>query len=161
MSLQVSNFESLVGAIAEVHQRLQSEAVKAVNTALTLRNWLIGLYIHEYELAGQDRAAYGERLIERLSDHLRARGVSRTDGRELRRYRLFYLTYPQIRESLPPEFAQALPDIQANVDMREAPTPQSFLTGADIRGVGTTQQVIPAQAGIQLKWALLYSGELA
>ena len=45
MSLQVSNFESLVGAIADVHQRLQSEAVKAVNTALTLRNWLIGCYI--------------------------------------------------------------------------------------------------------------------
>jgi predicted nuclease of restriction endonuclease-like (RecB) superfamily len=132
MSLQVTSFESLVSAIADVHQRLQSEAVKAVNTALTLRNWLIGFYIHEYELAGQDRAAYGERLIERLSDRLRACGVPRTDGRELRRYRLFYLTYPQIRESLPPEFAQALPDTQANVDIREALTPKSLITGADI-----------------------------
>ena len=72
MSLQVSSFESLVGAIADVHQCLQSEAIKAVNTALTLRNWLIGHYIHEYELAGQDRAAYGARLIERLSDRLPA-----------------------------------------------------------------------------------------
>ena len=132
MSLQVASFESLVSAIADVHQRLQSEAVKAVNTALTLRNWLIGFYIHEYELAGQDRAAYGERLIERLSDRLRECGVPRTDGRELRRYRLFYLTYPQIRESLPPEFAQVLPNTQANVDIREALTPKSLITGADI-----------------------------
>ena len=132
MSLQVSNFESLVGAIADVHQRLQSEAVKAVNTALTLRNWLIGLYIHEYELAGQDRATYGERLIERLSDRLKARGVPRTDGRELRRYRLFYLTYPQIRESLPPEFVQALPDTQVDINIQDVLTPKSPITGTDI-----------------------------
>jgi hypothetical protein len=127
MSLQVSNCESLVGAIADVHQRLQSEAAKAVNTALTLRNWLIGLYIHEYELAGQDRATYGERLIERLSDRLKARGVPRTDGRELRRYRLFYLTYPQIRESLPPEFVQTFPDTQMDIDIRDVLTPKSLI----------------------------------
>jgi predicted nuclease of restriction endonuclease-like (RecB) superfamily len=132
MSLQVSSFESLVGAIADVHQRLQSEAIKAVNTALTLRNWLIGLYIHEYELGGQDRAAYGEMLIERLSNRLRERGVPRIDGRELRRYRLFYRTYPQIRESLPPEFAHALPDPQANVDLQEALTPMSLMSGMNI-----------------------------
>lgn len=43
------DFESLVGAIADIHQRLQHQAVKAINTALTLRNWLIGGYIHEFE----------------------------------------------------------------------------------------------------------------
>jgi predicted nuclease of restriction endonuclease-like (RecB) superfamily len=132
MNLQVSNFESLVGAIADVHQRLRSEAVKAVNTALTLRNWLIGLYIHEYELGGQDRAAYGERLLEQLSRRLWEHRVSRTDIRELRRYRLFYLTYPQIREAVPPEFAGPLLGAQTNIDVREALTPTSSMPGVDI-----------------------------
>ena len=45
MSLQVSNFEVLVGAIADAHAQLWTQATKAVNMALTLRNWLIGGYI--------------------------------------------------------------------------------------------------------------------
>ena len=35
---------------------------RAVNISLTLRNWLIGCYIAEYELNGEDRAAYGEKV---------------------------------------------------------------------------------------------------
>jgi hypothetical protein len=50
------NFAALVQAVAEIHRRCQSSAAQAVNAALTLRNWLIGAYIHEYELQGQDRA---------------------------------------------------------------------------------------------------------
>jgi len=68
------NFASLVHAIADVHERLMAEATKAVNVGLTLRNWLIGCYIREYELGGSDRAAYGERLLESLSIRLQIRG---------------------------------------------------------------------------------------
>lgn len=132
MSSLVLNFESLVAAIAGVHERLHRQAINAVNTALTLRNWLIGAYIHEYELGGQDRAAYGERLMERLSERLQECGVPRTDGRELRRYRLFYLTYPQIRESLTPELVQTLPLPQAIPDIRESPAPETRLSGSNI-----------------------------
>jgi len=56
-----------------------------------------------FEQHGSDRAQYGDKLIERLSYRLKQAGVSRTEARELRRYRQFYLTYPQIRESLTPE----------------------------------------------------------
>ena len=56
------NFTTLVDGIAQVNQHFQTQAVKAVNVSLTLRNWLIGCYIREYELKGSDRAAYGERL---------------------------------------------------------------------------------------------------
>lgn len=118
MSLQLSDFESLVGAIADVHQRLHQHAVKAVNTVLTLRNWLIGCYVQEYELGGSDRAAYGERLIERLAERLKEREVPRTDVRELRRYRQFFLTYPLIRESLSPELTGSLPRLSSAEDSR-------------------------------------------
>jgi len=56
------DFEFLVQAITQVHERMLVQAAKAVNVSLTLRNWLIGCYIREYELGGTDRAAYGERL---------------------------------------------------------------------------------------------------
>jgi hypothetical protein len=53
-----------------------------VNTALTLRNWVIGYYIVEYEQKGADRAEYGERLIRNLSERLgkaNIKGISRTN----------------------------------------------------------------------------------
>src|SRR5664279_2712628 len=103
------NFKTLVDEIARIHRHFQTRAAKAVNISLTLRNWLIGGYIREYELKGSDRAAYGERLLEKLADRLARNGVARSDERELRRYRHFYLAYPQIREALSPEFAARTP----------------------------------------------------
>jgi hypothetical protein len=88
------SFEGLVTAIGQTHADLLARASRAVNASLTQRNWLIGRYIAEYEQKGTDRAQYGDMLIERLADRLIRRGVSRVGPRELRRYRLFYVTYP-------------------------------------------------------------------
>ena len=87
---------------------LDLTASKAVDVHLALRNRLIGAPIFDYEQKGSDYAAYGARLPAKLSEGLRSRGLSGMDERELRRYRHFYLPYPQIREALPPEFADAL-----------------------------------------------------
>ena len=43
-------FENLVLSIRGVDQKLAAQASRAVNVSLTLRNWLIGCYIAEYEL---------------------------------------------------------------------------------------------------------------
>ena len=86
MSMQVSNFESLVGAIADAHAHLQTQATKAVNMALTLRNWLIGGYIAVFELQGADRAAYGEKLLTELVRELTRHQVSSTGRRQLYNY---------------------------------------------------------------------------
>jgi hypothetical protein len=69
------DFDSLVRAIAQVHDRMAAQAAKAVNVTLTLRNWLIGGYIREYELKGSDRARYGEGLFGALAEKLTALGV--------------------------------------------------------------------------------------
>jgi len=98
---QIFNFDGLVGSIRHFHDELVSQASRAVNISLTLRNWLIGCYIEEYERSGIDRADYGDRLMDRLAEILTAQGVSRCDRRELYRYRQFYLTYPQIVGTLP------------------------------------------------------------
>jgi hypothetical protein len=45
-------------------------------------------------------------LVDILS--LSSKKVTRTEKRELRRYRQFYQTYPQIRETVSPELQQQL-----------------------------------------------------
>jgi len=97
------NFEALVVSIVHIHQQAQEFATKAVNIGLTLRNWFIGHRIVEFEQQGRDRAAYGERLLPALAERLAAAGLKRVDARELRRFRLLYTLYPQIRETVTPE----------------------------------------------------------
>lgn len=102
------DFDSLVTSIVHLHQQTQDYATKAVNAALTLRNWLIGYRIVEFEQRGNDRAAYGQRLLPALAERLSAAGLKRVDVRELRRFRLLYEVYPQIRESVTPELLASL-----------------------------------------------------
>jgi type I restriction enzyme M protein len=87
---------------------------------------------YEYEQNGSDRARYGEYLIDKLADRLRQSGLKRVDARELRRYRQFYLTYPQIREALTPESRAMLPAIEKPVPIRELATPELVINGETI-----------------------------
>jgi hypothetical protein len=103
------NFINLIQNLQVTHNTLYSSAAKAVNTAMTLRNWLYGYYIVEYEQNGEDRAKYGARLLKELSDNIHIKGISETN---LRIFRQFYITYPAIRQALPDIFKQ-IPIIQA------------------------------------------------
>ena len=87
------NFESLVGRINLIHDALQAQAAHAVNLSLTARNWLVGYYIVEFEQHGEDRAKYGEKLINRLSERINRKGF---EPRRLREYRQLYIIYPII-----------------------------------------------------------------
>ena len=126
------SFEQLVAAIGQIHAELAAQASRAVNTSLTLRNWLIGCYISEYELRGADRARYGDKIIELLSERLMEAGVSRSEARELRRYRKFYLTYPSIRESLSPELKNKLLPFATAVNFRESLYPESGVAPGEL-----------------------------
>lgn len=86
------NFNSLISQISETHQTLQQSAVKAVNIHLTLRNWLIGFYIVEFEQKGEDRAKYGTKLLKVLTNELKLKNL-KINERELRNFRTFYFTY--------------------------------------------------------------------
>ena len=87
------NFESLVGHINQVQDVLQAQAAHAVNLSLTARNWLVGYYIVEYEQHGEDRAKYGDYLLNRLAKDINRKGF---EPRSLRLYRRIYLVYPQL-----------------------------------------------------------------
>ncbi len=90
-------FTSLIQSIQQTHNALQQQAVKAINRSLTIRNWLIGFYIVEFEQKGEDRAEYGKRLMELLAKRLNNKSLSNGN---LKVFRQFYLTYPQIRQSV-------------------------------------------------------------
>lgn len=91
------NFESLVGHINHVQDALQAQAAHAVNLSLTARNWLVGYYIVEYEQHGEDRAKYGEKLINRLAKEIDRKGF---EPRRLREFRQIYIVYPQLGSSI-------------------------------------------------------------
>jgi len=97
------SFGSVVDSVSRLHTEFLRQATHAVNVSLTLRNWLIGAYIHEYELRGADRAKYGENPVPELADALTKRGIPGCDQRELYRHRQFFRLYPQILGALTPK----------------------------------------------------------
>ena len=114
------DFDALVTSIVHIHQQTQAFSAKAVNVALTLRNWLIGYRIEVYERQGVDRAAYGDKLMDTLAKRLVEQGWARCDRRELYRFRQLYLAYPQIVESLTPQ-SLLLPDLGPLLALVSAP----------------------------------------
>ncbi len=103
------SFKKLVGFIRQVHDELAAQAGRAVNLSLTLRNWLIGCYIAEYELCGSDRASYGDSLLTELANRLTDLKVSNCNRRQLYRYLRFYRLYPEIVGTMSPQLKKLLP----------------------------------------------------
>ena len=99
------DLRALIQQIQTAHTALQRKTVSVASVALTLRNWIIGAYIVEYEQGGSDRAAYGENLLPELAERVAIRGLSET---ALKLCRQFFLTYPQIRQSLTDELHKML-----------------------------------------------------
>jgi len=89
-------FDKLVISIQNTHEELQRSAIKPVNQSLTV-NWLIGIYIVEFEQKGEDRAKYGERLLAELASSVKIRGLSVTN---LRLCRQFYFAYPHLQSGI-------------------------------------------------------------
>ena len=104
------NFENLVGTIRHAHEELAAQAGRAVNVSLTVRNWLFGCYIAEYELNGLDRANYGDRLLTELANRLTELNVSNCNRRQLYRYLRFYRVYPEIVGTMSTQLKKLLPD---------------------------------------------------
>lgn len=93
-----ATFELLAQNILNLDTSMQGLAVKAVNKVVTLRNWIIGGYIVEYEQHGSDRALYGDGLLKSLESRISQKGLNVT---LFQASRLFYRTYPQIHTLIP------------------------------------------------------------
>ena len=88
------SFDHLSDVVTQLHDSAYSATVKAINRFATVRNYVIGFYIVEYEQHGSDRAKYGDRLLKRLAERVNKRGINETLLQSCRR---FYTLYPQIK----------------------------------------------------------------
>jgi predicted nuclease of restriction endonuclease-like (RecB) superfamily len=93
-----AGYPQLVTAISAINTQMVTRVASVANQALVLRNWMVGAYIVEFEQNGADRAKYGERLLERLAEDLKGKGIKGLGLRTLRDCRSFVAVYPQIRQ---------------------------------------------------------------
>ncbi len=110
-------FSHLIELFQNTQTNMQGQAVRAVDTALVIRNWLFGYYIVEFENAGADRSEiYGKELLKKLSNSLSKSLGKGFSKRSLEQYKKFYLSYKKIAQTLSAQslesqekIAQALP----------------------------------------------------
>jgi len=138
-------FHELITTLSHLHHELKTQALRAVNTSLTLRNWCFGYYIVEFEQGGHDRAQYGVNLLAEISNAISHHGIPNTNERELRRYRQFYLIYPQLSKCLSntASFRGLLPPVSGQLPL--------------IRGTASPELELPAQHVLNLCRQLSYS----
>ncbi|MCE0721839.1 DUF1016 N-terminal domain-containing protein [Legionella resiliens] len=129
---QLTNFPDLIKIINDTHNQLSSQAKKAVNTYLTIRNWLIGYYISEYELKGDDRANYGDKLLNELSLNLGRLKVSNCNKRQLYDYINFYRTYTQIAPTVSAQFNEKLPSFPVSDEKVPTVSAQSKVSPSEL-----------------------------
>lgn len=96
-SQKIHSFDDLTKIIQDTHDAAQTSAVKAINRMQTMRNWLIGYYIVEFEQHGKDRAEYGAQLLKKLEERVNRKGLNVTALKSMRK---FYLWYPQMAENI-------------------------------------------------------------
>lgn len=94
------NISALLNSIRDTHQWFAGQAARQIDTSLTLRNWLIGMYLVEYEQKGQDRAQYGEALYAEIANRTKGLGLKGMGKSNLYLFKSLYLTYPQIVQFL-------------------------------------------------------------
>lgn len=115
-------FRQLVKLCLTTHEQMQLRAARSVNTELVVRNWLFGWYIVEFEQHGADRAIYGGKVIEQLSDELKemlGRGFS---ARNLEMYRRFYREHQTISQTVSADSSEIIPI----ADQLSKPIPQTL-----------------------------------
>lgn len=121
----------LADQIGQLHAQTQRAAAQQINYWLTVRNWLIGWRIAEYEQGGSDRAAYGERLLPELARQLR--GVKGLAVQRLYDCRTFYREYPTILQTVSGELQRA--GLLDAASLPALPTAEQPAAQADLPGI--------------------------
>jgi hypothetical protein len=96
-----NDLRALLSQISQLDGQLTTQAAKSIDRLLTIRNWLIGGYLFEYEQNGTDRANYGSKLEQTIAETLDRKGLSE---RNLKLFKQFYVVYPQIMQTVSAQF---------------------------------------------------------
>ena len=100
LSIKYIQTSDLVQDVKGIITAAQRYTYQAVNVALVRRNWLLGKRIAEEELKGENRAEYGNAIIQNLAAELTkefGKGFTKTN---LYQFVSFYKTFPEIFHSV-------------------------------------------------------------
>ncbi len=82
--------------IKNIVTQARRQAYSAINSAMVEAYWNIGRRIVEEEQNGADRAEYGKQIIETISKELTKEFGKGFSARNIRNFRQFYMTFPEI-----------------------------------------------------------------
>lgn len=139
--------EALFGRVVSILEQAQGNVVRAVNSNMVRAYWLIGREIVQELQGGDDRAAYGKKVIEALSVDLTERYGKGFSFTNLWYFRQFYLAFqdrlrilhPVGGESseptiLRPSGGESGPEANLSPTGRElTPTQKSYPAGSEFR----------------------------
>lgn len=94
--LPTAAYSGLLGEVVSLLENARRTSARAVNAVMTATYWEIGRRIVEVEQRGEQRAGYGDELIQRLATDLTARfgrGFSPVNLRQMRR---FFGLWPEV-----------------------------------------------------------------
>lgn len=135
------DFKQLENSINSLNLVFEENTAKAINRNVTARNWLIGFYIVNYEQNGKDRAKYGEKTLQKLSENLNKKSLS---YRNLKLYRQFFTEFKFLKQAI---FAYVLNEFRS--DERLIPTIEPSLVNCAITDC-TIGQTASAQSKQEL-----------
>ena len=117
---QQADYVTIHTDIVALLELARRAAARSVNALMTASYWEIGRRIVEFEQGGQERAARGQQLLQRLSRDLGQRFGRGFSVDNLEQMRLFYLAYPpqRISEILSRNSPQALAADQSETPSR-------------------------------------------
>lgn len=90
----------LFDRVASILDEARSSVVRAVNSRMVLAYWLIGREIVQELQKGEQRAAYGKSVLDRLSSLLTSHYGAGFSPTNLRCFRVFYCTYTDRASSI-------------------------------------------------------------
>ncbi|MFN0159438.1 MAG: YhcG family protein [Bacteroidota bacterium] len=97
-------YHAILSEIVALLESARGAAARTTNTFMTATYWFIGRRIVEYEQKGKARAAYGERLMERLAGDLTMRYKRGFKKSNLFQMRAFYSAYANIFQTVSGKF---------------------------------------------------------
>lgn len=111
LSPQSDEYQQIHDGIIRLVDTARTETVRSINAIMTATYWEMGRRIVEFEQGGEARAAYGEQLIDRLSQDLSQRYKRGFSTRNLWQIRTFYIFFQHIEipQTLSAESSNLIP----------------------------------------------------
>lgn len=97
MESKIMNYQAIINDIKDIISSGQKIAYNATNKAMILTYWHVGKRIVEQEQNGNERAQYGQALIDALADELTKEYGKSFSKRNLQYFRKFYIAFPDER----------------------------------------------------------------